>query len=161
MVLEGCGISKGNWELSDSAPEPWSLGGAELFLQVLWVSPLECFLFLQDITVWNFLLISVHWTSSAECLHHTLFTVPRCQEVRGQHGPRFTSGEAALLVQGWSPSQHDLNSKKNEWLSGFSYKGANPNPGCLILWPCHLFKVPVQILILPNPNPNSNILIDG
>lgn len=133
MVLEDCGISKGNWELSDSAPEPWSLGGAELFLQVLWVSPLECFLFLQDITVWNFLLISVHWTSSAGCLHHTLFTVPRCQEVRGQHSPRFTSGEAALLVQGWSPSQHDLNSKKNERLSGFSYKGANPNPGCLIL----------------------------
>lgn len=131
-VLEDCRISKGNWELSDSAPEQWGLGGAELFLQVLRVSPLNCFLFLHDITMLNFLLISVHWASYAEHLHHAWFTVLKCQEVRGQHGPRFTSAEAAFLVHGRSPSQHVLNSKKNERLSGFSYKDANSIPGCLI-----------------------------
>lgn len=129
-ILQNFQRKLGAVRFSNRAVRP---GGAELFLQVLRVSPLEYFLFLLDITMLNFLLISVHWASSAERLHHALFTVLRCQEVRGQHGPRVTSGEAAFLVHGWLPSQHVLNSKKNERLSGFSYKGANPIPSYLIL----------------------------
>lgn len=86
-----------------------------------------------------------------------LYTVHSSKKAQGQQATRFTSGEATFLVYGWSPSQRVLNSKKTERASGFSYKGANPIPGCFIL----MTQLPLQSPYSnPHPNPNPNILID-